>query len=154
MAASQRGQAERNADGSPATRTEPNSRQPRTPPPTRALGHPGGFVMPQGGSMSKETLHHFNTQTLIGNTEHRGTAWHYRAEHQGEEPTTTPSEVPQGVRSARATIGVVTVPMCSMLTSATSPGPKKRGGVSAAPTPLGVPVAITSPGSRVTVSVM
>lgn len=36
--------------------------------------------------MSKETLHHFNTQTLIGNTEHRGTAWHYRAEHQGKEP--------------------------------------------------------------------
>jgi phage/plasmid-like protein (TIGR03299 family) len=35
--------------------------------------------------MSKETLEHLNTNTLIGNTEHRGTAWHYRAELQGVE---------------------------------------------------------------------
>jgi phage/plasmid-like protein (TIGR03299 family) len=35
--------------------------------------------------VSKETLEHLNTNTLIGNTEHRGTAWHYRAEHQGDE---------------------------------------------------------------------
>ena len=34
--------------------------------------------------MSKETLQHLNTNTLIGNTDARGTAWHYRAEHQGE----------------------------------------------------------------------
>lgn len=33
--------------------------------------------------MSKETLEHLNTNTLIGNTKERGTAWHYRAEHQG-----------------------------------------------------------------------
>ena len=35
--------------------------------------------------MSRETLQHLNTNTLIGNTAHRGTAWHYRAEEQGEE---------------------------------------------------------------------
>jgi phage/plasmid-like protein (TIGR03299 family) len=35
--------------------------------------------------MSKETLEHLNTNTLIGHTAHRGTAWHYRAEHQGDE---------------------------------------------------------------------
>ena len=35
--------------------------------------------------MSKESLQHLNTNTLIGNTDHRGTAWHYRAEHQGDE---------------------------------------------------------------------
>ena len=35
--------------------------------------------------MSRETLTHLNTQTLIGNTRQRGTAWHYRAEEQGEE---------------------------------------------------------------------
>lgn len=35
--------------------------------------------------MSKETLEHLNTNTLIGNTDHRGTAWHYRAELQGAE---------------------------------------------------------------------
>jgi len=35
--------------------------------------------------MSKETLRTLNTQTLIGNTANRGTAWHYRAEEQGDE---------------------------------------------------------------------
>ncbi|MBM7512297.1 hypothetical protein JOD65_001841 [Nocardioides cavernae] len=35
--------------------------------------------------MSKETLEHLNTNTLIGNTDYRGTAWHYRAELQGVE---------------------------------------------------------------------
>src|SRR3954454_17749444 len=39
----------------------------------------------EGNSMSKETLHHLNTNTLIGNTDARGTAWHYRAEYQGTE---------------------------------------------------------------------
>ena len=33
--------------------------------------------------MSRETLTHLNTQTLIGYTSKRGQAWHYRAEHQG-----------------------------------------------------------------------
>ena len=35
--------------------------------------------------MSRETLQHLNTQTLIGNTDQRGTAWHYRADDQGEQ---------------------------------------------------------------------
>lgn len=35
--------------------------------------------------MSNETLEHLNTNILIGNTDHRGTAWHYRAELQGPE---------------------------------------------------------------------
>lgn len=35
--------------------------------------------------MSRETLQHLNTHTLIGMTSQRGTAWHYRAEEQGEE---------------------------------------------------------------------
>lgn len=35
--------------------------------------------------MSNETLHHLNTQTLTGNTDQRGSAWHYGAEHQGDE---------------------------------------------------------------------
>ncbi len=35
--------------------------------------------------MSKETLAHLNTQTLIGNTDARGNAWHYRADEQGAE---------------------------------------------------------------------
>ena len=29
--------------------------------------------------MSSETLEHLNTNVLIGNTEQRGHAWHYRA---------------------------------------------------------------------------
>ena len=36
--------------------------------------------------MSRETLTHLNTQTLIGYTSKRGQAWHHRAEYQGSEP--------------------------------------------------------------------
>jgi hypothetical protein len=36
--------------------------------------------------MSKETLQHLNTNTLIGFTGQRGHAWHYRAEELGGEP--------------------------------------------------------------------
>jgi hypothetical protein len=36
--------------------------------------------------MSRETLTHLNTQTLIGYTSKRGQAWHYRADYQGSEP--------------------------------------------------------------------
>ena len=44
--------------------------------------------------MSKETLQHLNTHTRIGNTTHRGTAWHYRAEEQGAESNHYPGPVP------------------------------------------------------------
>lgn len=44
--------------------------------------------------MSKETLEHLNTNTLIGNTDHRGHAWHYRAEHQGQDTNHYPGPIP------------------------------------------------------------
>lgn len=44
--------------------------------------------------MSTETLSSLNTNTLIGHTLHRGTAWHYRAEEQGKEPNHYPGPVP------------------------------------------------------------
>jgi phage/plasmid-like protein (TIGR03299 family) len=44
--------------------------------------------------MSKETLQHLNINTLIGNTDVRGTAWHYRAEQQGEESNHYPGPIP------------------------------------------------------------
>lgn len=44
--------------------------------------------------MSKETLTTLNTQTLIGYTAKRGTAWHYRAEEQGEESNHYEGAVP------------------------------------------------------------
>lgn len=44
--------------------------------------------------MSRETLTHLNNFTLIGNTEQRGNAWHYRAALQGEEPNHYPGPVP------------------------------------------------------------
>ena len=44
--------------------------------------------------MSKETLQTLNTNILIGNTDHRGTAWHYRAEFQGAEPNHYPGPIP------------------------------------------------------------
>lgn len=44
--------------------------------------------------MSRETSQWLNTKTLIGFTEKRGNAWHYRAEHQGEEPNHYAEAVP------------------------------------------------------------
>lgn len=44
--------------------------------------------------MSKETLEHLNLNTLIGNTDQRGTAWHYRAELQGGESNHYPGPIP------------------------------------------------------------
>lgn len=44
--------------------------------------------------MSKETLEHLNLHTLIGNTAQRGTAWHYRADLQGDESNHYPGPIP------------------------------------------------------------
>lgn len=44
--------------------------------------------------MSRETLLHLNTQTLIGFTDQRGFAWHYRAEDQGAESNHYPGAIP------------------------------------------------------------
>jgi phage/plasmid-like protein (TIGR03299 family) len=43
--------------------------------------------------MTRETLEHLNTNTLIGNTDSRGTAWHYRAEEQGEQSNHYPGPI-------------------------------------------------------------
>jgi len=44
--------------------------------------------------MSKETLEHLNTQVLVGFTEQRGTAWHYKKEAQGDEPNHYTGAIP------------------------------------------------------------
>jgi phage/plasmid-like protein (TIGR03299 family) len=44
--------------------------------------------------MSRETMQHLNTNTLIGNTAQRGHAWHYRADLQGEESNHYPGPIP------------------------------------------------------------
>jgi len=44
--------------------------------------------------MSKETYEWLNTMTLIGFTEQRGDAWHYREEFQGAEPNHYPHAIP------------------------------------------------------------
>ena len=54
--------------------------------------------------MSRETLQHLNTKTLIGNTDARGTAWHYRAEEQGAET----KEIVSNVAKAATGTGAVT----------------------------------------------
>lgn len=46
--------------------------------------------------MSQETATWLNTQTLIGFTEKRGHAWHYRAEEQGDESNHYEGPVPIG----------------------------------------------------------
>ena len=44
--------------------------------------------------MSQETLAWLNTNVLVGFTDKRGTAWHYRASEQGSEPNHYPGPVP------------------------------------------------------------
>lgn len=44
--------------------------------------------------MSNETLQSLNTNTLIGHTSRRGTAWHYKAELQGNQPNHYPGPIP------------------------------------------------------------
>lgn len=51
--------------------------------------------------MSKETMRHLNTNTLIGFTEKRGKAWHYRADLQGDQSNHYPGAIPVGDVSSR-----------------------------------------------------
>jgi len=44
--------------------------------------------------MSRESLTWLNTNTLIGFTDKRGTAWHWRAEQQGEQSNHYPGPIP------------------------------------------------------------
>jgi hypothetical protein len=44
--------------------------------------------------MSEETASWLNTMTLIGYTDQRGHAWHYRASVQGDEPNHYPAAIP------------------------------------------------------------
>lgn len=44
--------------------------------------------------MSQETMRDLNNNTLIGYTEKRGTAWHYRASEQGDEPNHYTGPIP------------------------------------------------------------
>ncbi|MGW4958219.1 DUF932 domain-containing protein [Nonomuraea sp. NPDC004186] len=44
--------------------------------------------------MSRESLTWLNQNTLIGFTTKRGSAWHYRASHQGDEPNHYPGPIP------------------------------------------------------------
>lgn len=44
--------------------------------------------------MSRESLAWLNTNTLIGFTDKRGNAWHYRASAQGDEPNHYPGPIP------------------------------------------------------------
>src|ERR1039458_6759621 len=46
--------------------------------------------------MSQETLEWLNQQTVIGHTDKRGNAWHYRESAQGEEPNHYTGPVPVG----------------------------------------------------------
>lgn len=44
--------------------------------------------------MSRETSQHLNTQVLIGFTDQRGTAWHYKKDEQGDEPNHYAQAIP------------------------------------------------------------
>lgn len=44
--------------------------------------------------MTTETMKHLNTQVLIGFTDQRGTAWHYKKDEQGDEPNHYAQAIP------------------------------------------------------------
>lgn len=44
--------------------------------------------------MSKETLQHLNNNVLVGYTDKRGNAWHYKADEQGDEPNHYAGAIP------------------------------------------------------------
>ena len=44
--------------------------------------------------MSQETVNWLNTMTLIGFTDQRGHAWHYRASAQSDEPNHYAAAIP------------------------------------------------------------
>jgi phage/plasmid-like protein (TIGR03299 family) len=44
--------------------------------------------------MSSETMQHLNTQVLVGFTDQRGTAWHYKKDEQGDEPNHYTQAIP------------------------------------------------------------
>ena len=77
--------------------------------------------------MSRETVSHLNTNTLFGNTDARGFAWHYRAKEQGEQSNRYPGPIPiEDVRdwlfswTALSRPLAVEVP-CDLLAGPTSP---------------------------------
>ena len=88
--------------------------------------------------MSRETLTHLNTQTLIGYTSKRGQAWHYRASEQGAEPNHYEHAVPVADVRRRlfhwspveADVQAVTVD-----DTGSRPTPTRRGRRSCGPTP-------------------
>ncbi|WP_329405446.1 DUF932 domain-containing protein [Nocardia vinacea] len=51
--------------------------------------------------MSRETLEWLNTYTLVGMTDERGSAWHYRRSDQGEQSNHYPGFIPVGDVQAR-----------------------------------------------------
>jgi phage/plasmid-like protein (TIGR03299 family) len=53
-----------------------------------------GPPYPLGVAVSTQSSEWLNTKTLIGFADERGHAWHYRAEHQGDEPNHYPREIP------------------------------------------------------------
>ena len=67
--------------------------------------------------MSAETSTWLNTRTLIGFTDQRGHAWHYRAADQGDEPNHYPGAVPIGDVDAACSAGTRPRPTCSPSTS-------------------------------------
>lgn len=45
--------------------------------------------------MGAETMEWYNTRNLIGRTDEHGNAWHFSAEHQGDEPNHYPGFIPR-----------------------------------------------------------
>src|SRR5690606_11655245 len=80
--------------GRPAVLTHQTTRPPGRHTPEPRPTWAGLFACLKERIMSKETLQHLNTNTLIGNTTQRGTAWHYRADLQGGEPNHYAGPIP------------------------------------------------------------
>ena len=72
----------------------PQGFRPGAPPPTQGRGAPGRFRGRENPRIPKETLQWLDENMLIGFTDKRGTAWHYRTDLQGAEPNHYPGAIP------------------------------------------------------------
>src|SRR5690606_32906795 len=75
---------------------------------------------------------------------------HHALPHLGEERVGQAGDEERDLhrRASLATTGLRSTPIPSMSASMTSPGCSRKGGLQAMPTPGGVPVKMTSPGSK------
>lgn len=92
--------------------------------------------------MSKETSTWLNTNVLIGFTDKRGHAWHYRAEDQTPEPNHYPGPIPSATSNGACSAGPPSRPGSSSKAASGSGSPSTTWG---SPPPITATSSPTTP---------